>query len=323
MECECKGTAPPVRQTVTIYKGSTFFGQLSIKDIKGNEFLVAEGEEITLFFKPTDKTMTKSYFTVTLTSNDEILGNYPFMLSAEQTAAMDSDCYCYAFVRFEDGDYCRILPDTQVKVMTPCEGPLYYGGWNTLIAQVPRVMRDRNRKPGEYILQYAITELNDQNNSKLLLMRSLAYFDIVIVGDCIDTAAVTPSDLVGKIRTLMDTSEIDTCFVAGFFHSDELPAQKAYLSAVKTAFTDCFIDAEALLKTPVENSSGEVIGSRAFDALRQIPNAADIMKILHKEYPDRIMKDAVHFNETGCYAAAKVIMWEAYDRISSDNDNES
>ncbi len=320
---KCEKTSMPEQQAIKIYTGSTFTGRLIISDVHGGRYMISEDDELTLFFKPTDKTMTKSFFAVALTSDDEIMGEYPFKLSAQQTAAMIGDYYCYAFVRFADGDYCQILSDVPVKALVPHEGPLYSENMNCFMVQVPRVMGSQNYLPGIFTMEQAIIEMNDQDNDKMLLMRRLAYFDIVLVSDCIDTNTVTPAHLVERIRTVMDTSEADNCFVSGFFHADELPEQAAYLSAVKAAFTDSFIDVQALLKTPVKNRSGEVIGSQAFDALRKIPKSADILKILHNEYPDCITTDETHFNENGCYAAAKVILWEAHDRLTADNEDNS
>ena len=38
------------------------------------------------------------------------------------------------------------------------------------------------------------------------------------------------------------------------------------------------------------------------------PTEDDLLHILHNEYMDCMMEDATHFNDKGCYAAARMLL---------------
>ena len=233
---------------LTIYTGSTFAAGIFIRDFKGRRFMISEGDEIDLYIKPVDKSKTKGYQKITFTSEDEICGKYLFHLTPEVTAKMSGDYYCEAFIRFQDGGYYQITPRIPVKATAPYETPIYYKDMNCITAQVPRSMRFSGYIPGILVLQDAISKMEAPDNSKLIRIRHIAPADVVIVGDCIDTNNVTPAGLVETIRAVVEASEAEHVFIAGFCHADELPWQQEYLAAVKTAFEERFIDVEYQLK---------------------------------------------------------------------------
>lgn len=314
-------------QELQIYIGSDFAGCLVIRDINGNPYLIAEGDEITLLFKPTDKTMTNSFFVVTLTSKNEILGEYPFSLSAQQTATMKGNYHCHAFIRFWDGGYFQILPDTPVKALIPYEMPLYSKDKNRITVQVPRMMGYKNHIPGILVMQELVTLMDDANNQMLMRSRQVTGTDIIMIANHFDTNNITPSAMVEQISTIVLHSEAEAVYVTGFLHADEKTEQEPYREAVRTAFRSGFIDAEAILKTPVMVAySNELICTRATDALRHIPNAEDVLAILHHEYIACMLEDETHFSEKGSYAAAKVILQEVFRRnanVANNNESES
>ena len=266
---------------LTIYTGSNFVGAVVIKDISENMFLISEGDEIHLYINPADKSKTKGFRKITLTSEDEIMGKYPFKIPAEITAEMNGNYYCDAFVQFWDGDYCQIAPRIAVKATAPYETPIYYKDMNCITAQVPRSMRFSGYIPGILVLQDAISKMEAPDNSKLIRIRHIAPADVVIVGDCIDTNNVTPAGLVETIRAVVEASEAEHVFIAGFFHADELPWQQEYLAAVKTAFEERFIDVEYQLKRIVfDTNNNNIVASGAVDMLMIPPTEDDLLHIL-------------------------------------------
>ena len=294
---------------MVIYTGSTLDGCITIKDVNGNGYLISEGDEINLYIKPADKSKAKSYQHITLTSNDEIMGDYPFILPAEITAAMNGDYTYEAFIRFADGDYYQVTPCTAVKATVPHEMPLYHRHMNRIIAQVPRVMGYRDFIPGILVLRETIAKMEGPENDKLLRVCAIGFTDVVLISDCIDTNTVTPADLVARINAVAESSEADFVFVAGLFHADELPWQAEYIEAVRTAFQERFIDVEANLKTIVfDTNHNNIVASGAIDMLRIPPTEEDLLNILHHEYISGMMEDTTHFNDKGCYAAARMLL---------------
>lgn len=309
-------------ELLRLYTGSTFSAGIFIRDFKGRRFMISEGDEIDLYIKPVDKSKTKGYQKITLTSEDEICGKYLFHLTPEVTAKMSGDYYCEAFIRFQDGDYYQITPRIPVKAAVPYEMPVYPEPWQTIEASVPRSMRFNGYIPGILLLQDAISQMEAPDNSKLIRIRRIAPADVIIVGDCIDTNTVTPAGLVDTIRAVVETSEHEEVFIAGFFHADELPWQQEYLAAVKTAFEERFIDVEYQLKRIVfDTNNNNIVASGAVDMLMIPPTEQDLLHILHNEYMDCMMEDATHFSDKGCYAAARMLLKQIGRIIANIADN--
>ena len=81
----------PFAKDLYLYTGSTFHGSLIIKDVHGEPYMIDQDDEIRLYFKPVDNDSGKETVQITLTSNDEIMGEYPFKLTAEITESIEGD----------------------------------------------------------------------------------------------------------------------------------------------------------------------------------------------------------------------------------------
>ena len=102
--------------------------------------MIDQDDEIKLYFKPMDNNSGKETVQISLTSNDEIMGEYPFKLTAEQTESIEGEYEYYAFVYFADGDRYQIIPRTPLHASIPRIAVSYSENKNTIFGQVPRVM---------------------------------------------------------------------------------------------------------------------------------------------------------------------------------------
>lgn len=298
---------------IQIFTGSTFEGCIEIKDVHGNPYCISEGDTITLFLKKNVYPSTNEIIQIELTSENEIMGKYPFKLSAEETANIEGYYCYYAFIRFADGDYYQIVPNTSIKVCVPYGVLSYSADSNTIIAQVPRVMAESDYIPSLNELESFIKCIDSENTKHPVQIRRINDKYIVLIGN-IDTNNTTPTELIEQIIHMAEYVGAENPYVSGFFHIDELPEQTAYYEAVKNTFGKRFIDIEAILKTPVYARNSEtIVSSVVFDLLKQRPTKNDILCIIHNEYPERIMSNNTHFNNFGCSAAARVILKEVFD----------
>ena len=296
-----------------LYTGSTFDGSIVIKDVHGEPFLISEGDELTFFIKKADKSSTDEPVQITITYEDEVSGEYPFKLTQEETAKLSGEYYCSAFIRFSDGDYYQIVPNTLLKAKIPLGVLSYSENKNRIVAQVPRVMKESDYCPALNELEAFIACIDSEENEHPVQIRRINDKAIVMISN-IDTANTTPAELIERIERMAEFVGAESPYICGFFHVDEISEQNSYYEAVKGTYSDRFIDVETILKTPVYAKDSEtVVSSVAFDLLKQRPNRDDILSIIHNEYPERLMNDNTHYNERGCQAAAKALLKEVYN----------
>ena len=174
-------------------------------------------------------------------------------------------------------------------------------------------MSESDYVPALNELEAYVDCVDSEDNKRPVHIRCINDKSIVLIEN-IDTNEMTPMELINRIKRMAEYVGAENPYVSGFFHIDEIPEQNEYYTAVKEAFGDRFIDVEPILKTPVfANNSETVVSSIVFDILKQRPNRKDVLSIIHNEYPERIINDETHFNEKGCYAAARVILKEVFD----------
>ena len=303
----------PFTKDLNLYTGSTFDGSIVIKDVHGEPFMISEGDEITFIIEKAEKNPTEEAIQIKITFQDEVSGEYPFKLDPAETAGLSGEYYYSAFIRFADGDYYQIVPNTPLTASVPYGALSYRENKNRIIAQVPRVMVKRDYDPALNELKAFIVSVDNGENEHSVHIRRIKDKAIVLIGN-IGTDSTTPAELVERINRIAEFVGEDEPYISGFFHIDEMPEQNEYYMTVKEAFSGRFIDAEAILKTPVyAKDSDVIISSIAIDILNQIARKDDILSIINNEYPARIMNDGTHFNEKGCLAAARVILKEVYN----------
>lgn len=303
----------PFTKELIVYTGSTFDGCIVIRDIHGKPFYISEGDEITFFIKKANEETVEKPVQITLTCDEEIMGEYPFKLSPEDTSKLNGNYYYYVFIRFADGDYYQVVPHTPLKAQTPFGVLDYCENKNKIIAQVPRVMGKSDYEPALNEMTAFIESVDSADNNHLVRIHHINGADIVLIGNSIDTGNITSEELVERINRKIEYIGAENPYLSGLFHTDEMPEQNEYLAAVKSAFGEKFIDVEEILKTPVlSKHSGMIVSSVAFELIKQRTTKDDILAIAHNEYPKCIMQDMTHFNEKGCYAAAKILLKEIF-----------
>lgn len=304
----------PFAKDLYLYTGSTFDGSIVIKDVHGEPFLISEGDEISFVIKKADKTSADEPIQITITYEDEVNGEYPFKLSPVETSSLNGDYYYSAFIRFTDGDYYQIVPDTLLKASVPYDVLSYYENKNQIIAQVPRAMVESNYVPALNEIEEFVSSVDSKDNKLPIRIRHIYGADIIMISNNIDISNITPYELIEQINGKIEYFGTENPYISGFFHVDEIPEHNEYYMAVKETFEKKFIDVEALLKTPIlSKHSEQIISSVAFDMLRERPTHNDILLIAHNEYPERIIQDETHFNKKGCQAVARVILKEVYN----------
>ena len=308
----------PFAKDLYLYTGSTFDGCISLEDIHGKPFYISEGYEIIFFVKKSAKTDVKETtqsvkeLSLTLTADDEVMGEYPFKLDPETTETLSGDYYYYVSVRFADGDYYQIVPYTPLHASIPYAVIQYNEDKNKIKAKVPRVMAEIGYEPAVSDVIEFMEDVQNQNNPSVIHMRHIRGSDIILINDRLKPNELPPAELVAQISDKIEYYGANNPFIAGFFHSSVNIYQKEYKATLKETFNQRYIDVEEILKTPVLSEHSEmIVSSIAFDLIRQKPASDDILKITHGEYPECIMQDETHFNEKGRYAAAKIILKEA------------
>ena len=130
----------PFTKDLYLYTGSTFDGRLVIKDVHGEPYMIDQDDDVKLYFKPVGKDSGKETVQISLTTNDELMGEYPFKITAEETESIEGEYEYYAFVHFADGDRYQIVPRTPLHACVPRIAVCYSENKNMIFAQVPRVM---------------------------------------------------------------------------------------------------------------------------------------------------------------------------------------
>ena len=259
-----------------------------------------------------EATQSVKELSLTLTADDEVMGEYPFKLDPETTETLNGDYYYYVSVRFADGDYYQIVPYTPLHASIPYAVIEYNEDKNKIKAKVPRVMAESGYEPTVSDVIEFIENVQNEDNPSVIYMRHICGSDIILINDRLKPNEFTPVELVAQIHDKIQYYGANNPFIAGFFHSSVNIYQKEYKASLKETFNQRYIDVEEILKTPVVSEYSEmIVSSIVFDLIRQKPASDDILKITHGEYPECILQDETHFNEKGRYAAAKIIIKEA------------
>lgn len=299
-----------------LYSGSTFDGSIILEDIHGNPFFISKEDKIFFFIeqvqkKPCETTITDP-LTLILTSDDEINGKYPFKLTPDTTKKLNGDYYCYAYIQFADGDYYQILPYTHLRASVPYGVIEYSENKNQLYAKVPRVMAEIGNEVGVTEVTEFINDVTSVQNTSSVYIRHISGADIILIGDAPEQDSITAEELATHINDIIEYYRAKNPYITGLFHSNGNACQENLKAVLKEHFAQKYIDVEEILKTPVwSEHSKMIVSSIGIDLLRQKATDSDIIRIAHNEYPECMLQDESHFNEKGCYAAAKIIVREA------------
>ena len=182
----------PMAKDLYLYTGSTFDGSIVIKDVHGEPFMISDDDEITFFIKKADKNSSEEPVQIKITYEDEVNGEYPFKLSPEETSDLKGDYYYSAFIRFSDGDYYQIVPNTPLKAKVPIGVLSYCENKNRIVAQVPRVMKESDYCPALNELAAFMACIDSEENEHPVQIRRINDKAIVLIGN-IDTANTTPA----------------------------------------------------------------------------------------------------------------------------------
>ena len=299
-----------------LYSGSTFVGSIILEDIHGHPFFISKEDKIFLFIKKIQKnsceTTIEPPLTLTLTSDDEINGEYPFKLNPDTTRELNGDYYYYAYIRFADGDYYQIVPHTHLHASVPYGVIEYSENKNKLHARVPRVMAEIGYESAVTETMEFINDVTSNQNTSSVYIRHISGADIILIGDCPEQNQISLKELVTHIHDIIEYYRAKNPYITGLFHSNGNICQENLKAVLKEHFPQKYIDVEEILKTPVWSEHSEmIVSSIAIDLLGQKAMDSDVIRIAQHKYPECIMQDETHFNEKGCYAAAKIIVREA------------
>ena len=83
----------PFAKDLYLYTGSTFDGSLVIKDVHGEPYMIDQDDEIRLYIKPVDNNSGKETVQISLTANDEIMGEYMLGLKHQSNEEIRRVCH--------------------------------------------------------------------------------------------------------------------------------------------------------------------------------------------------------------------------------------
>lgn len=304
-------------ENLQIYRGSTFDCSISLVDRKRNTYLLAEGEKLIFGVKASLKvnleTNKKSEDIIRkeLTADDEIAGKYHFRLTPEETSLPNEHYYYYVAIELADNDYYQIAPYSHFDVKHPIT--LSYDKGREICCQVPKIMRRKTCKSTkEQILDF-IKSVYSNNNTVPVRIRNFDNLDIITVNNQLDHNRISSEQLLNIIGEKADCFDSENYIIIGFNHtlgSSQDSWQSDYNAAIRQVFEDHFFDLESYMKELIYSENNELISCKALQIANIEPSENDLQRIVLLQYPECILSDDTHFNDTGYDIIAQILTKE-------------
>ena len=309
-------------EDLKVYRGSTFDCSISLVDRKRNTFLLSDGDKLIFGIKknlsvdPETGKVSEDIIKKELTLDDEIGGKYYFRLSPDETALPDEHYFYYVSIELSDGERYQIAPFCRLDVSLPIA--LSYDRGREICCQVPRIMRGKSCKSKkEQILEF-IKSAYSNSNTLPVRIRNFGNPDIMIVSNSLDHDCISCERLVSILAKKADCFDSENFIIIGFNHTTgESPEvwQTEYNNAIRELFNERFFDLEGYMKEPVYSDSHTLISCKALQIAGINPTEEDLQRIALSEYPDCIMYDDTHFNDTGYNIIAEILLKEVENNV--------
>lgn len=304
-------------ENLNVYRGCTFDCSISLVDRKQDPFFLAEGDKLIFGVKdslkvdPESNKEPEDIIHKELTIDDAIAGKYYFRLSPEETSLPTQRYFYYVAIELADGDRYQIAPYSEFNVKMP------YAITNDrnreIIGQVPRIMRKKSCKSiKEQILDYIKAVYSDKNHAPVRI-RNFGNLDILTVNNSLDHNCIGSEELLNILAKKADCFDSENYIIIGFTHAQEASQdgwQTEYNAVIREVFGERFFDLEGYMKEPVYSENHDLISSKALQIAGIEPTENDLQHIALSEYPECILYDAAHFNDTGYDIVAEILAKE-------------
>ena len=304
-------------ENLNVYRGCTFDCSISLVDRKQDPYFLAEGEKLIFGVEDSLKVESKAntepedVIHKELTIDDAIAGKYYFRLSPEETSLPTQRYFYYVAIELADGDRYQIAPYSEFNVKMP------YAITNDrnreIIGQVPRIMRKKSCKSiKEQILDYIKAVYSDKNHAPVRI-RNFGNLDIMTVNNSLTHDCISSDELLNILAKKADYFDSENYIIIGFTHTQEASQndwQADYNAAIHEMFEERFFDLEGYMKEPVYSENHDLISCKALQIADIDPTEEDLQRIALSEYPECILYDATHFNDTGYDIVAEILAKE-------------
>ena len=305
-------------ENLNIYRGCTFDCSISLVDRKQDPYFLAEGDKLIFGVKDSLKVESKTntepedIIHKELTIDDAIAGKYYFRLSPEETSLPTQRYFYYVAIEMADGDRYQIAPYSEFNVRMPCA--ITNDRSREIIGQVPRIMRRKSCKgTKEQLLDYIKAVYSDKNHAPVRI-RNFGNLDILTVNNSLDRDCISSDELLNILAKKADCFDSENYIIIGFTHTQESSQngwQTDYNAAIREVFGERLFDLESYMKEPVYSENHDLISSKALQISGIEPTEQDLQRIALSEYPECILYDATHFNDTGYDIVADILAKEA------------
>lgn len=304
-------------ENLNVYRGCTFDCSISLVDRKQDPYFLAEGDKLIFGVKDSLKVESKAntepedVIHKELTIDDAIAGKYYFRLSPEETSLPTQRYFYYVAIELADGDRYQIAPYSEFNVKMP------YAITNDrnreIIGQVPRIMRKKSCKSiKEQILDYIKAVYSDKNHAPVRI-RNFGNLDIMTVNNSLTHDCISSDELLNILAKKADYFDSENYIIICFTHTQEASQndwQADYNAAIHEMFEERFFDLEGYMKEPVYSENHDLISCKALQIADIDPTEEDLQRIALSEYPECILYDATHFNDTGYDIVAEILAKE-------------
>ncbi len=304
-------------ENLNVYRGCTFDCSISLVDRKQDPYFLVEGDKLIFGVKDglkvdPNNTEPKDVIRKELTIDDAIAGKYYFRLSPEETSLPTQRYFYYVAIELADGDRYQVAPYSEFNVKMPCA--ITNDRSREIIGQVPRIMRRKSCKSiKEQILDYIKAVYSEKNHAPVRI-RNFGNLDILTVNNSLDRDCISSDELINILAKKADCFDSENYIIIGFTHTQEASqndCQAQYNAAIREVFGERFFDLESYMKEPVYSDNHELISSKALQIAGIEPTKHDLQRIALSEYPECILYDATHFNDTGYDIVAEILAKEA------------
>ena len=305
-------------ENLNVYRGCTFDCSISLVDRKQDPYFLAEGDKLifgvkdSLKVEPGSNKEPEDIIHKELTIDDAIAGKYYFRLSPEETSLPTQRYFYYVASELADGDRYQVAPYSEFNVKMPCA--ITNDRSREIIGQVPRIMRRKSYKSiKKQILDYIKAVYSDKNHAPVRI-RNFGNLDIMIVNNSLDHDCIGSDELLNILAKKADCFDSENYIIIGFNHtigSSQNHWQTEYNTAIREVFGERLFDLESYMKEPVYSDNHELISSKALQMAGIEPTEHDLQRIALSEYPECILYDETHFNDTGYDIVAEILAKEA------------
>lgn len=296
--------------------GNSENGMVRLIGQDGKGYLLSPGDELHLMVRDASPALNpqdrREEPVLRLTHQDECAGRYPFVLTPEQTAALEGEHLYYFAVRFADGEVYPVTPMALMQAAPSGCFPSAGGRGKTFFGRVPRRMCDSVYEPGLNLLEGLIAKAESHKTLPPVISVRVRDRRICLLTPVPEGEEVKLSRLLRLIHEESRPGEKPP-LAAGWFHREQRPELAVLLQELAPALGGRLVDVERLMKEPVrEAGSGRILSTAALQVLGRRPSREDLRRAAEGLYPLCLLNEDNTWNDSGCRSAALLLLKEVF-----------